>query len=42
MVGLEVNANHLRSARDGEVRGICCALHYWSPSSSLANRDFRR
>ncbi len=27
VVGLEVNANHLRSARDGEVRGICRALH---------------
>lgn len=27
IVGLEVNANHLRSARSGEVRGICRALH---------------
>lgn len=27
VVGLEVNANHLRSARDGEVRGICQAVH---------------
>ncbi|MEI2628050.1 hotdog fold thioesterase [Erwinia aphidicola] len=27
VVGLEVNANHLRSARDGEVRGICRAVH---------------
>lgn len=27
VVGLEVNANHVRSARDGEVRGVCRALH---------------
>lgn len=27
VVGLEVNANHLRSARDGTVRGVCRALH---------------
>ncbi|VEB98339.1 Esterase YdiI [Cedecea lapagei] len=27
VVGLEVNANHLRSARDGIVRGVCRAVH---------------
>lgn len=27
IVGLEVNANHLRSAREGIVRGICKAVH---------------
>ena len=27
VVGLEVNANHLRSARSGRVRGVCRALH---------------
>lgn len=27
IVGLEVNANHLRSAREGIVRGVCTALH---------------
>ena len=27
VVGLEVNANHLRSAREGTVRGVCRALH---------------
>ncbi|AFJ46762.1 1,4-dihydroxy-2-naphthoyl-CoA hydrolase [Shimwellia blattae] len=27
VVGLEVNANHVRSAREGEVRGLCRALH---------------
>ncbi|WNN46261.1 hotdog fold thioesterase [Winslowiella toletana] len=27
VVGLEINANHLRSAREGEVRGVCRALH---------------
>ena len=27
VVGLEINANHIRSARDGEVRGVCRALH---------------
>ncbi|MBJ3813635.1 1,4-dihydroxy-2-naphthoyl-CoA hydrolase [Shimwellia pseudoproteus] len=27
VVGLEVNANHVRSAREGEVRGVCRALH---------------
>ena len=26
-VGLEVNANHIRSARGGRVRGVCKALH---------------
>jgi 1,4-dihydroxy-2-naphthoyl-CoA hydrolase len=26
-VGLEVNANHIRSVRSGRVRGICRALH---------------
>ncbi len=25
--GLEVNANHIRSARGGRVRGVCKALH---------------
>ncbi|HCI6175793.1 TPA: 1,4-dihydroxy-2-naphthoyl-CoA hydrolase [Klebsiella quasipneumoniae subsp. quasipneumoniae] len=27
VVGLEVNANHIRSARGGRVRGVCRALH---------------
>uniref|UniRef100_S0DEC8 Putative esterase n=1 Tax=termite gut metagenome TaxID=433724 RepID=S0DEC8_9ZZZZ len=27
VVGVEVNANHLRSVRSGRVRGICRALH---------------
>lgn len=27
VVGLEVNANHLRSVRSGGVRGVCRALH---------------
>ncbi|MGL5967418.1 MAG: 1,4-dihydroxy-2-naphthoyl-CoA hydrolase [Kluyvera sp.] len=27
VVGLEVNANHIRSARSGRVRGVCKALH---------------
>ncbi|WP_151995618.1 1,4-dihydroxy-2-naphthoyl-CoA hydrolase [Buttiauxella massiliensis] len=27
IVGLEVNANHLRSAREGIVRGVCTAVH---------------
>ncbi len=27
IVGLEVNANHIRSVRDGRVRGVCRALH---------------
>ena len=26
-VGLEVNANHIRSVRSGRVRGVCRALH---------------
>lgn len=27
VVGLEVNANHVRSVRSGRVRGVCSALH---------------
>ena len=27
VVGLEVNANHVRSAREGRVKGICKAIH---------------
>lgn len=27
VVGLEVNANHLRAVRSGRVRGVCKALH---------------
>lgn len=27
VVGLEVNANHMRAAREGTVRGVCRALH---------------
>ncbi|MBK0000617.1 hotdog fold thioesterase [Erwinia sp. S38] len=27
VVGLEINANHVRSAREGEVRGVCRATH---------------
>lgn len=27
VVGLEINANHLRSARAGIVRGVCRAVH---------------
>lgn len=26
-VGLEINANHIRSARDGYVEGICTPIH---------------
>ncbi|MGS6220355.1 hotdog fold thioesterase, partial [Enterobacter intestinihominis] len=27
VVGLEVNANHIRSVRSGRVRGVCRAKH---------------
>ncbi len=27
IVGLEINANHIAAARDGDVRGVCRALH---------------
>ncbi|MBI6530341.1 1,4-dihydroxy-2-naphthoyl-CoA hydrolase [Proteus vulgaris] len=27
IVGLEINANHIRSAREGKVRGICKPIH---------------
>ncbi|MCW2255031.1 1,4-dihydroxy-2-naphthoyl-CoA hydrolase [Providencia alcalifaciens] len=27
VVGLEINANHIRSARDGVVKGICKPIH---------------
>ncbi|MCG8710081.1 hotdog fold thioesterase [Brenneria sp. 4F2] len=27
VVGIEVNANHLRAVAEGEVRGVCSALH---------------
>lgn len=27
VVGLEVNANHVRSAREGRVKGVCQAIH---------------
>lgn len=27
VVGLEVNANHIRAVRSGRVRGVCRALH---------------
>ncbi|WP_318373244.1 1,4-dihydroxy-2-naphthoyl-CoA hydrolase [Enterobacter sp.] len=27
VVGLEVNANHIRAVRSGRVRGVCTALH---------------
>ncbi len=27
IVGVEINANHLRAVREGEVRGVCRALH---------------
>ncbi|PJR65215.1 1,4-dihydroxy-2-naphthoyl-CoA hydrolase [Raoultella sp. T31] len=30
VVGLEVNANHIRSVRSGRVRGVCKALHIGS------------
>ncbi len=30
VVGLEVNANHIRSVRSGRVRGVCKALHVGS------------
>ncbi|HCE8953623.1 TPA: 1,4-dihydroxy-2-naphthoyl-CoA hydrolase [Raoultella ornithinolytica] len=30
VVGLEVNANHIRSVRGGQVRGVCKALHVGS------------
>lgn len=27
VVGLEINANHLHAAREGEVRGVCRSVH---------------
>ncbi|HDX8711398.1 1,4-dihydroxy-2-naphthoyl-CoA hydrolase [Klebsiella sp. M581] len=30
VLGLEVNANHIRSVRSGRVRGVCRALHVGS------------
>ena len=30
VAGLEINANHVRSAREGRVRGICKPLHLGS------------
>ncbi|MEN0614446.1 1,4-dihydroxy-2-naphthoyl-CoA hydrolase [Klebsiella indica] len=30
VVGLEVNANHIRAVRSGRVRGVCRALHIGS------------
>jgi 1,4-dihydroxy-2-naphthoyl-CoA hydrolase len=27
IVGVEINASHLRAVREGEVRGVCQALH---------------
>ncbi|QAV24454.1 1,4-dihydroxy-2-naphthoyl-CoA hydrolase [Proteus hauseri] len=27
IVGLEINANHIRSAREGNVRGVCKPIH---------------
>lgn len=27
VVGLEINANHVRSAREGRVKGVCSAIH---------------
>ncbi|MFI0487958.1 MAG: hotdog fold thioesterase [Yersinia sp. (in: enterobacteria)] len=27
VVGLEINANHLKTVRSGKVRGRCCAIH---------------
>lgn len=27
VVGLEINANHVRSAREGRVKGVCRAIH---------------
>lgn len=27
IVGVEINASHLRAVREGEVRGVCKALH---------------
>lgn len=27
VVGVEVNANHVRSAREGRVRGVCRSIH---------------
>ena len=30
VVGLEVNANHIRSVRSGRVRGVCRTLHVGS------------
>lgn len=43
VVGLEVNANHIRSVRSGRVRGVCRALHVGSrhqcgKSTLLMNR----
>lgn len=30
VVGLEINANHVRSAREGQVRSVCKPLHLGS------------
>lgn len=27
VVGIEINANHIRAVRSGRVRGVCAALH---------------
>lgn len=34
VVGLEINANHVRSAREGRVRGVCKPLHLGSRHGS--------
>lgn len=34
VVGLEINANHVRSAREGRVRGVCKPLHLGSRHQS--------
>ncbi len=36
-VGLEINANHLRSVRSGLVTGTAIPLHNWSLYASVGN-----
>ena len=39
VVGLEVNANHIRSVRSGRVRGVCRAARRL-PSPGVADRHY--
>ena len=42
VVGLEINANHVRSARKGRVRGVCKPLHLGSRHQVLALKSSMR